>query len=333
MKVDILLATYNGEKYLEQQINSILNQTYSDFNLIISDDNSLDNTIAILKEFEKKDERIKVFYQKVNLGYIKNFEFLIKKSTNNYVMLSDQDDVWEINKIKFQLKYLLSSKADLIYSDVQLVNHNLELIDESYYKSLKISPLNGKMWKNMLFRNPIIGNTVMLKKELLDEVKEIPKEIPHDWYLGIIASMKNGVKFQTVPLTKYRIHSSNTSGVSTNINSLKYKFLKFSYEDFIDWRYELLRERIEFLYIIEKNLQFRDEYKKQYNYIQKYIKYLNKLVDKKILNLNIFDFFKYGRYIDIKILNKVAFLFIFHVPCGFNLLLLINKMLKYEKEI
>ena len=99
-KVDILLATYNGAKYLEDQLNSILSQTYSDFRLLISDDSSTDNTKEILEKYKEKDERITVFYQENNLGVIKNFEFLLKKVENEYYMFSDQDDIWKENKIE-----------------------------------------------------------------------------------------------------------------------------------------------------------------------------------------------------------------------------------------
>ena len=87
-KIDILMATYNGEKYVAQQINSILEQTYTNFNLIISDDGSTDNTRKILEEYKQKDSRIQVYYQENNLGYIKNFEFLLTKVTSNIYMLS-----------------------------------------------------------------------------------------------------------------------------------------------------------------------------------------------------------------------------------------------------
>lgn len=79
-EIDILMATYNGERYLREQIDSILNQTYSKFRLLISDDCSQDKTREILKEYEEKDKRITVFYQEKNLGYVKNFEFLLRKS-------------------------------------------------------------------------------------------------------------------------------------------------------------------------------------------------------------------------------------------------------------
>ena len=102
-KIDILLATYNGEKYLQEQIESILNQTYTDFRLLISDDASTDNTIKIIEEYAKKDKRILTFVQKENLGVIKNFEFLLNKVENEYFMFSDQDDIWMKEKIEKSL--------------------------------------------------------------------------------------------------------------------------------------------------------------------------------------------------------------------------------------
>ena len=91
-KIDVLMATYNGEKYLKEQIDSILNQTYQNIQLIISDDCSTDGTREILRQYEK-DDRVKVFYQEKNLGYVRNFEFLLEKVKNDLYMLSDQDDV------------------------------------------------------------------------------------------------------------------------------------------------------------------------------------------------------------------------------------------------
>ena len=98
-KVDILLATYNGEKYIREQIDSILNQTYKEFRLLISDDGSTDGTRDILNEYKAKDDRIEIFMQEENLGVVKNFEFLLKKVEAKYYMFSDQDDIWKDEKI------------------------------------------------------------------------------------------------------------------------------------------------------------------------------------------------------------------------------------------
>ena len=98
-QIDILMATYNGEKYLKEQIESILNQTYKSIRLVISDDCSKDRTKEILKQNEH-DNRIEVHYHDKNQGYIKNFEYLIKQVKNNIYMLSDQDDVWLTDIVK-----------------------------------------------------------------------------------------------------------------------------------------------------------------------------------------------------------------------------------------
>ena len=109
-KVDILVATYNGEKYLKEQLDSILNQTYNNIRIIISDDNSTDGTRDILKQYEANN-KITVFYQENNLGYIKNFEFLLKKVENDIYMLSDQDDVWMPEKIEKTYETFEKEKA------------------------------------------------------------------------------------------------------------------------------------------------------------------------------------------------------------------------------
>ena len=93
-KIDILMATYNGEKYLKEQIESILNQTYKNIRLIISDDASKDSTPQILEEYRKKDSRIEIYLNKENRGVVKNIEFLLEKVEDEFYMLADQDDVW-----------------------------------------------------------------------------------------------------------------------------------------------------------------------------------------------------------------------------------------------
>ena len=100
-KIDILMATYNGEKYIVEQIDSIINQTYKNWNLLIRDDNSTDRTLEIIKNYQKKDARIRILdNNKVNLGIVKNFEKLLKISESELIMFSDQDDIWKKGKIK-----------------------------------------------------------------------------------------------------------------------------------------------------------------------------------------------------------------------------------------
>ena len=137
-KVDILLATYNGEKYLKEQIESILNQTYKNIQIIISDDCSKDATRDILKEYEN-NEKIKVVYQEKNLGYVKNFEFLLKQVESDIYMLSDQDDVWKKEKVEKTVEKLKQENLDLVFGDLEVVDENLNTICKSYNKYMHFS--------------------------------------------------------------------------------------------------------------------------------------------------------------------------------------------------
>ena len=135
-QIDVLMATYNTSiNYLRLQINSILNQTYKNIKLIISDDCSTKKEVLeILKEYEKKDSRIKLYFQDKNLGYTKNFEFLLQKSSANYISFSDHDDIWYSNKLEESIKVLKEKDVDLIYCDAKQIDENGKVLHNSYLK-------------------------------------------------------------------------------------------------------------------------------------------------------------------------------------------------------
>ena len=136
-KVDILLTTYNTHiPYLKEQVESILNQTYKNINLLISDDNSTNQEVVkILKEYEKKDDRVKIYVQEKNLGYIRNFEFLLKQSKAPYVMFSDHDDVWYKNKVEKSVEKIKQEDVDMVYCNANQINEKGEIIiNENYFK-------------------------------------------------------------------------------------------------------------------------------------------------------------------------------------------------------
>ena len=121
-KIDVLLATYNSNiEYLKKQIDSILNQTYKNINLIISDDCSKDKTPQILKEYSQKDSRIKLNLQQKNLGVVKNIEFLLDLVHSDFYMLSDQDDVWKKEKVEKTREKLKEENLDLVFGDLEIV--------------------------------------------------------------------------------------------------------------------------------------------------------------------------------------------------------------------
>lgn len=225
-KVDILLATYNGEKYLREQLDSILNQTYTDFNLIISDDCSTNiETIQILKEYENKDTRIEVFYQEKNLGSNRNFEFLLSKVQNEYYMFCDQDDVWNDNKIELCVEAIEREKADLVYTDLQVVDKNLNVINTSFNKKMK---LLSKQRKYTDFRleylyNCITGCTLLGRTSMLKEILPLTnnKDILHDYWIGLVTSMKGKIYYLDVQTIKYRQHLDNQVGTKKYTSRFK----------------------------------------------------------------------------------------------------------------
>ena len=122
--ISIAMCTYNGERFLNEQISSILEQTYRNFELVIVNDNSKDNSINIIKEYQSKDNRIKLFQNNKNIGFLKNFEKAISLCRGDFIALSDQDDVWKKNKLEIFLKNINDNM--LIYLDAILIDEYLK---------------------------------------------------------------------------------------------------------------------------------------------------------------------------------------------------------------
>ena len=227
-KIDILLATYNGEKYLKAQIDSILNQTYKNIRLIISDDCSKDSTREILKEYEQKDKRIKVFYQEKNLGYIKNFEFLLKQVENGIYMLSDQDDVWLPEKVEKYHEVLKQQNADLVFGDLEVVDEELNNIYLSFNDFMlltrKIKKYIDSYKLNYLY-NCVTGCTIMSRKKWINTLLPFPsktKYVAHDHWISLIISLNGKLVYIPEKYIKYRQHSNNEIGT----NKISHKFKK-----------------------------------------------------------------------------------------------------------
>lgn len=201
--ISMVLCTYNGEKFIEEQINSLLKQTYSNIEIIISDDASADNTAAILNKY-KTNSVIKVFLQQTNLGSIKNFEFAIRQTRGEFITFSDQDDIWLPDKI--QTMYDAIGGSYLIYSDS-------ELIDETGNSlHTKLSQLRrmytGNQTTGFVFSNVVWGHAMLIDRKLVEHVIPIPKDIAHDIWMGFKATTITGIRYLDIPLTKYRQHQA-----------------------------------------------------------------------------------------------------------------------------
>jgi len=277
-KIDILLATYNGEKYLKEQIESILNQTYSNFRLVISDDKSTDNTLAILEEYEKKDDRIIVYKQEKNLGYIKNFEFLLTKVENEIYMLSDQDDYWKPEKVGKTYLKLKQENADLVFTDLEVVDQELQTIETSFNNYMLLSRKINKFkdYRMQYLYNCITGCTLMSKKKYIKDALPLPtssKHMLHDYWIGIVVALKGKIAYLPEQTIKYRQHGNNQIG--TDKLSHKFTELQQVRELFIDVKLGIFGAYVDNPSIFPENLQ---------NQNKKVLSYFQNIQNKKYVN-------------------------------------------------
>ena len=215
--ISIALCTYNGEKYLATQLNSILEQSYQNIELVIVDDGSNDGTIATLQQYAKTDQRVKLYKNDQNLGYVKNFEKAIGLCSGNLICLSDQDDIWHKDKVKLMYENI---------GDNMLVYHDSAYIDENGQpRHSKISDYlnmyNGHGVLPLLFFNCVSGHCMMFKKELMNLTGAFDANIHHDWLLVAAAAYYGNIKYVDIPLVYYRLHHNSVIQQLTHENRKK----------------------------------------------------------------------------------------------------------------
>lgn len=216
--ISVCIATYNGEKYLEEQLNSILPQMNSEDELIISDDGSKDATVDIIKRYTTQDQRIK-FFKGPGKGVIANFEFAINQSQGDFIFLADQDDVWLPEKVQTILDFFQKhDEINLVISDLVIVNEKLEVIEESYfdYRKVKLGTFQN------ILKNNYIGAGMAFRGLLKKEILPIPDKIPmHDMWFGLIADSNKTSAMIPQKLVLYRRHDCNTSEINTKASRLQ----------------------------------------------------------------------------------------------------------------
>lgn len=219
--VDILLSTYNGAKHIRQQIDSIINQTYKDWILIIRDDGSSDETLNILNDYAiKYPDKIKVVDKDFsNLGPSKSFEKLLSFTEHDYIMFSDQDDIWLNFKIDVTLNAMhqLEEKYQkmplLVCTDVTCVNSTGEkIIYKSFFKSRKFIDEALKNDNTFLAMNIVQGCTMMINTLCLKYIIPIPRTYGHDAYIGAVVNHYGKVYYLHKQTMMYRQHETNVYG-------------------------------------------------------------------------------------------------------------------------
>lgn len=216
--VHIVMATYNGERFLREQMDSLLCQSYENITIEVCDDGSSDETLAIIHEYCEKDKRVSLHQNKSNEGYVNNFLKGIKRSNAPYTMLCDQDDIWYKDKVEHTLvkmKQIEGEKNDvpiLIYSDA--MNYDSDTGKElgRFHES---SHLNTKKvdTPHLFMENKCIGCTCMVNRRIQTYLGELPEQIRvHDWWLALISSHFGKIAYLNEPTLFYRQHSSNMIG-------------------------------------------------------------------------------------------------------------------------
>jgi glycosyltransferase involved in cell wall biosynthesis len=230
-KVEILLATYNGERFLREQIDSILNQDYGNLHVLARDDGSSDETVNILNEYANRHpDRFRVMPPTPATGSAKeNFLLLMQESSAQYVCFADQDDVWLLNKVSRTKQAMdqLESKWGtdipfLVFTDLQVVDDQLRNLHESFWTHEKIEPDRTNHLALLLGQSVVTGCTVMLNRRLLELSLQMPDEASmHDRWIGLVASAMgktSAIRTQTV---LYRQHDRNVVGVQEKSKSLQ----------------------------------------------------------------------------------------------------------------
>lgn len=226
MNVSVAMATYNGEKYIRQQIDSILSQLGKNDELVISDDHSKDATISIVRGYMEVDSRVKL-YMNNEKGVTSNFDNAIKHTKNEIIFLSDQDDVWKPEKVEtIKSYYEKHPNIHMIMSDITVVDNDLNpTIDSFYaYRGSRVGVL-----KNII-KNSYIGCAMSFRKELKTKILPIPRTVPmHDMWIGLVADMNRSALLIPEKLIYYRRHEATVTTVE-NQSTLKEKIL---------WRFQI----------------------------------------------------------------------------------------------
>ena len=223
--IGILMATYNGEKFVSEQIDSILSQTYKNWVLLIHDDGSNASTIDILRSYQNGyPQRIILIDDGIRCGGAKeNFAYLFKIAKINYnfdyIMFSDQDDVWLPFKIETVLKQMIESENKYpetpicVYTDLTVVDENLKLISNSCWKYQRINPAENTT-NRLLSRNVAAGCTMILNRAAFNIIFNIPeKSVIHDWWVALVVSTFGKMFYIGTSTILYRQHAFNVYGV------------------------------------------------------------------------------------------------------------------------
>lgn len=205
--ISVCIATYNGEKYLKEQLDSLVNQTIPPYEVILQDDCSSDNTVEIAKQYTDK-LNLKIYVNEVNLGFTKNFESVISKASGDFIAPCDQDDIWREDKLETLLRNI--GDSSLIYSDSMLIDENGKSFETRFSSVLNKNFISSAEALNFLNDNSVSAHAMLFKKHLLNHIFPFPQNTFFDQWIAANAAALNGVNYYDDCLVEYRQHDNNT---------------------------------------------------------------------------------------------------------------------------
>lgn len=220
MSISVCIATYNGERYIYEQLVSILKQLDERDEIVISDDSSTDKTIEIIESFN--DHRIILLKNQTFHSHVYNFENSLKHSRGDTIFLSDQDDIWLPNKVDKML--LLLKTYDLVLSDATVINDQKEILFKSYFS---FNHSKKGFFKN-LYKNSYLGCCMAFNRQLLEIALPFPKYINmHDWWIALNAELYASIAFTEEKLIQYRRHENTLTPIDRKSNNSFWKKIGF----------------------------------------------------------------------------------------------------------
>lgn len=216
--VAILLSTYNGSRFIGEQLESLLGQDYREIKVHIRDDGSTDGTLDILHEFAQKDSRLCV-ETATNIGCVRSFFYLMSKVDADIYMFCDQDDVWLPKKVSTAVRALTSAGLErplLFHTDLVVVDEKLNTISKSFFAQQGLILPRAHDFEVLAIQNCVVGCTVAMTSALVNMTRlsksAINSVAMHDWWLAMLASCRGEIVCSSEAEILYRQHNSNVSG-------------------------------------------------------------------------------------------------------------------------
>ena len=244
--ISVCMATYNGERFIKKQLDSILSQISENDEIIISDDGSSDSTLNIIQSY--KDSRIKLLNHNKDLSLLKeksssfklvaqNFENALCKAKGDYIFLSDQDDIWKENKVSETIKALQT--FDIVMSNFSIIDENDKITKENFYSSTPIS----KFFLVNIIRSHFLGCCMAFRKRVLDYCLPFPKKlIGHDYWIGCLGTYRYNFYFISSPLHLYRRTLNNVSTSTGKSNNSIFYRIKYRFDFFISILFHIVKK-------------------------------------------------------------------------------------------